>query len=58
MSPKEFAATKALSFVSSGMTVGLGSGSTAEVFVKLLAVKSKRENLGLKCVIEKERRRR
>jgi len=33
---KELAAKKALEFISSGMTVGLGSGTTATHFIKLL----------------------
>lgn len=33
------AAKKAVEFVKGGMVVGLGSGSTAELFIKLLAKK-------------------
>jgi len=35
---KEHAARAALSYVEAGMTLGLGSGSTAEVFVELLGL--------------------
>ena len=47
---KENAAIEALKFIEKGMTVGLGSGSTAEIFVKKLAEKNKKENLNLTCV--------
>lgn len=36
---KRAAATRALDFVESGMKLGIGTGSTAEEFVKLLAVR-------------------
>ena len=47
---KENAAIEALKYVKKEMTVGLGSGSTAEIFVKKLAEKNKKENLNLTCV--------
>lgn len=36
---KENAAAAALEFVEDGMTIGLGSGSTAEIFIELLGAK-------------------
>jgi ribose 5-phosphate isomerase A len=44
---KHAAATRALDYVKDGMTLGLGSGSTAEVFLDLLAA---RVRAGLKIV--------
>lgn len=41
MTAKEQAAAKALEFVQSGMVLGLGSGSTAKIFVDLLGEKLK-----------------
>ena len=38
---KKYAAVKALEFISDGMAVGLGTGSTAEHFVQALAVRVK-----------------
>lgn len=45
MNVKEQAAAKALEFVQSGMVLGLGSGSTAKIFVDLLAEKLKSGDL-------------
>jgi ribose 5-phosphate isomerase A len=53
MSPdqlKREAATEALTFVQSGMRLGLGTGSTAKIFVDLLAERMKAEGLDLLCV--------
>ncbi|PIN98967.1 MAG: ribose 5-phosphate isomerase A [Candidatus Diapherotrites archaeon CG10_big_fil_rev_8_21_14_0_10_31_34] len=47
---KENSAIEALKYVKKGMTLGLGSGSTAEIFVKKLAEKNKKEKLDLTCV--------
>jgi len=47
---KLHAAKKALEFVEDGMTVGLGSGSTAALFIQLLGEKAKRGRLRLTCV--------
>lgn len=44
------AAQKALAFVKTGMTVGLGTGSTSELFIRLLARKNKEQDLKLTCV--------
>ncbi len=48
---KENAARKALEFVSKKTkVVGLGTGSTANFFIKLLAQKAKEEKLKIECV--------
>ena len=44
------AAKGALQFVKDGMRIGLGTGSTADKFVRLLADKVKEENLHVECV--------
>lgn len=51
---KRAAAAKALDFVSDGMKLGLGSGSTAEAFLELLAPRV-RGGLRLDCVATSER---
>lgn len=51
---KRAAATKALDYVVDGMTLGLGSGSTAEIFVDLLAPRV-RGGQKLICVPTSER---
>ena len=43
-------AKKALSFVKRGMTIGLGTGSTAEVFIDLLGKANKEDGLDLECI--------
>jgi len=43
-------AKKALGFVKRGMTVGLGTGSTAEIFIDLLGKRNKEEKLGVHCI--------
>jgi len=43
-------AKKALGFVKQGMSVGLGTGSTAEIFIDLLGKKNKEEDMDLTCV--------
>ena len=47
---KKVAAAKALEFVKSGMVVGLGTGSTATWFLKLLAKRIMMEKLVVSCV--------
>ncbi|MFH1544702.1 MAG: ribose-5-phosphate isomerase RpiA [archaeon] len=47
---KENAAREAIKFVKDGMIVGLGTGSTTDYFVKLLAERVKEEKLQLTCV--------
>jgi len=51
---KRAAAARALDFVSDGMKLGLGSGTTAEVFVELLGARV-RGGLTLTCVPTSER---
>ncbi|MFA5929911.1 MAG: ribose-5-phosphate isomerase RpiA [Candidatus Micrarchaeia archaeon] len=43
-------ARMALSFVKQGMSVGLGTGSTAEIFIDLLGKKNMEDDLDLTCV--------
>lgn len=50
LSTKTRAATKALDYIQNGMYVGLGTGSTANIFIDLLSEKVKKENLKLHCV--------
>ena len=47
---KKAAAAEALTLVESGMRLGLGTGSTAKIFVDLLAERMKREGLKLVAV--------
>ena len=47
---KEAAAKKALRYVKSGMTVGLGTGSTSAIFIRLLGEKNKNKTLELNCI--------
>jgi ribose 5-phosphate isomerase A len=47
---KRQAAARALELVKPGMVLGLGSGSTAAEFVKLLGERMKQERLDLRCV--------
>ncbi|MCX8503812.1 MAG: ribose-5-phosphate isomerase A, partial [Beijerinckiaceae bacterium] len=47
---KRDAAAEALKSVESGMRLGLGTGSTAKIFVDLLAERMKAEMLKLVCV--------
>ncbi|VVC02318.1 Ribose-5-phosphate isomerase A [uncultured archaeon] len=44
------AAKEALKFVRKGMSVGLGTGSTAEIFIDLLGKKNRAESLRLTCI--------
>ncbi len=48
--PKANAAKAALEYVKDGMCIGLGSGSTAREFLKLLVQKVKDEKLNVCCV--------
>lgn len=50
MDPKENAAREALKLIRNKMTVGLGTGSTAAIFIRLLGEKAKEEKLKIKCV--------
>ncbi|MFA6328651.1 MAG: ribose-5-phosphate isomerase RpiA [Candidatus Micrarchaeia archaeon] len=47
---KQAAAQKALSFVKKGMCIGLGTGSTAEVFIDLLGKANSEEDMDLACI--------
>ena len=47
---KELAAAEALKYVKNRMTIGLGTGSTAAVFVRLLAEKVRAEGWKIRCV--------
>ncbi|MCX8173360.1 MAG: ribose 5-phosphate isomerase A [Thermoplasmata archaeon] len=47
---KTLAAERALDFVKDGMIVGLGTGSTAEIFVRKLAERVKAEGFEVHCV--------
>ncbi len=47
---KRLAAEHALTLVEPGMVLGLGTGSTAAEFVKLLGERAKQEKLDLRCV--------
>jgi ribose 5-phosphate isomerase A len=55
---KRQAAAEALKHVEPGMILGLGSGSTAAEFVKLLGERIKREPIDLRCVATSEETRR
>lgn len=50
MDGKERAAKRACDYVEPGMTVGLGTGSTAEYMILYLAKREEKEHLGLTCV--------
>ena len=43
-------AQEALKFVKKGMKVGLGTGSTAEIFIDLLGKKNREKNMDLQCI--------
>ena len=43
-------AEEALKLVKQGMSVGLGTGSTAEVFIELLGRKNTHQDMKLKCI--------
>src|ERR1700761_5821064 len=47
---KRLVARRAVEFVSDGMAVGLGTGSTASMFIRELAERVKREGLHIRCV--------
>ncbi len=48
--PKENAAQEALKLVKNKMVIGLGSGSTATIFIQKLAEAAKANNWKLKCI--------
>jgi len=47
---KRAAADEALKLVKPRMTIGLGSGSTAEAFIELLGRKNGQQDMGLTCI--------
>ena len=47
---KKNAATEAVKFVQDSMILGLGTGSTANWFITLLAKKCEKNKLNIKCV--------
>ncbi len=47
---KQAAATKALTLVKSGMKIGIGTGSTAAIFIPLLLQKIQKESLKISCI--------
>lgn len=47
---KRAAAARALEFIESGMKVGLGTGSTAQIFIELLGKRVKERQLDIVCV--------
>lgn len=50
MNPKQIAAERAVSYIQDGMTVGLGTGSTAAFAVLALAQRMQTESLRLRCL--------
>lgn len=52
---KERAAKRACEYVEAGMSVGLGTGSTAEFMIRYLAQREKDDHLGLTCVATSKR---
>ena len=54
MNDKELVANTALEYIKDNTTVGLGTGSTANLFINALAEKVKKESLNLKVVASSE----
>jgi ribose 5-phosphate isomerase A len=52
---KFLSAKKALDFIEDGMAVGLGTGSTADLFISLLAKKVKEEKISIECIATSNR---
>src|SRR5450631_324490 len=50
MNPKQLAAEKAVSFLEDGMTIGLGTGSTAYWAIEKIGEKVKREGWKIKAI--------
>ena len=50
VNPKQIAAERAVSYVQSGMTLGLGTGSTAAYAIHALGQRFQKEDLELRCV--------
>ncbi|MFN3910127.1 MAG: ribose-5-phosphate isomerase RpiA [Candidatus Anstonellaceae archaeon] len=52
---KFLSASKALNFVKDGMVIGLGTGSTADIFISLLGQKVVEEKLSIQCIATSSR---
>jgi ribose 5-phosphate isomerase A len=52
---KFLSAKKALEFVKNGSVIGLGTGTTADIFISLLGKKVQQEGLKIKCVATSSR---
>jgi len=52
---KYLSSQKALEFVKDGMVVGLGTGTTADIFISLLGRRVQQEKLNIKCVASSSR---
>ena len=50
MNEKEQVAKEAINFIKDGMIIGLGTGSTANLFIDFLSTKVKQESLNIKVV--------
>jgi ribose 5-phosphate isomerase A len=50
LNPKQIAAERAVSYIQTGMTVGLGTGSTAAYAIHALGRRFQAENLTLRCI--------
>ncbi len=50
MNPKQIAAERAVTYIQSGMTVGLGTGSTAVFAIHALGKRFQSETLDLRCI--------
>ena len=55
MNSKQLAANKAVSFIKSGMTVGLGTGSTAYWAIEMIGEKVKKNELQIKAIATSKR---
>lgn len=55
MNAKQLAASKAVSFVESGMTVGLGTGSTAYWAIEMIGEKVQKKELQIKAIATSKR---
>jgi ribose 5-phosphate isomerase A len=55
MNPKQLAAEKAVSFIKSGMIVGLGTGSTAYWAIEMIGEKVKKKELEIKAIATSKR---
>lgn len=50
MNPKQIAAERAVSYIQDGMTIGLGTGSTAAYAIQALGRRFQAEGLTLRCI--------